>query len=78
MGFLLSGVLITHLYHQESFSSLRWSLSAAKIAVLNTGYGIIVILSLNAFLFSFSSAVFMLLWNDITEAIHVCSVDKWL
>lgn len=50
---LVSGVVITHLNNQESFASLRWSLSAAKI-VWHYYY---CILSLNAFPFSFSSAV---------------------
>lgn len=79
---LVSGVVITHLYYQKSFASLRWESlccknSSSKYQLWNYYY---CILSFNAFPFSFSSTVFMLLWSDclFIEAVPVCFVEKRL
>lgn len=80
---LVSGVVITHLYYQKSFASLRWESlccknSSSKYQLWNYYY--YCILSFNAFPFSFSSTVFMLLWSDclFIEAVPVCFVEKRL
>lgn len=63
---LVSGVVITHLYYQKSFASLRWSLSAAKTAVLSISYEIIVIVSLALMLFHFLSHLLLSCFSGVT------------